>query len=493
MLLRRSGGRVRDVVGRPALLHRGRRAGVAWLLLGLLLGLPGCPDRRADPSGSVRRIVLVSLDTLRADHLGTYGYPRDTSPRLDALAEEGFVFERAVAPAPNTPPSQMSMMTSLYPGRHGFTGNGDRLAPGIETLAGRLSAAGLATGGFVDGGYLKAAFGFARGFDVYDDRGGGLAGLVPRALRWLDAQGDRPFFLFLHTYDIHAPYVAPEPFAGMFHEVPYEGDLVPTIERLDALFRAGAPLSEADRQHLVDSYDEGIRYADHQLGRFLDALAERGRLDDTLIVVTSDHGEEFGEHGSLVHWQLYYQPNLHVPLIVRPPGGVEGPVRIAEMAELIDVLPTLLEWAGAPALPVAQGRSLRPWMRGEGSGRDRSERAGTGEARASGTPAPDALERAAFAWWADPEQLPLRSIIVDGHQLIFDDYAPGKDELYDIEADPMAQRDLSGRRPALAARLRALGRQGMLASPPWRPAGEEGELKLDDATREELRALGYER
>lgn len=487
MLLRRRGGRDRGGVARRS--SRATRARLSFVLvLGLVsASLSGC--RSHDPAAPPRvpRVVLVSLDTLRADHLGIYGYRRDTSPRIDALAGEGFVFERALASAPNTPPSQMSMMTSLYPGRHGFTGNGDRLAPGIETLAGRLSAAGLATAGFVDGGYLKSVFGFGRGFDVYDDRGGGLAGIVPRALRWLEAHGDEPFFLFLHTYDIHAPYISPPPFAGMFHEVPYEGDLVPTIERLDALFRAREPLPAADLQHLVDSYDEGIRYTDSQLGRFLDALAELGRLDDTLVVVTSDHGEEFGEHGSLVHWQLYFQPNLRVPLIVRPPGGTHGPARIAETAELIDVLPTLLDWVGAPPLSVAQGRSLLPLLdaarRGEG-------------ATATGAPAParrEPLERAALAWWPDPEQLPLRSIVVDGHQLIFDDYAPGKDELYDIEVDPMAQRDLADERPELAARLRALGHEGMRASPRLRPTGAEGEVTLDAETLEELRALGYER
>lgn len=459
----------------------GPPAGGAVVLL-VLMGsaLAGCDGASSPAPGPIQRIVLVSLDTLRPDHLGVYGYARETSPRIDAFAARGFVFDRALAPAPNTPPSQMAMMTSLYPARHGFTGNGDRLAPGIETLAERLRAQGFSTGGFVDGGYLNAAFGFGRGFLTYDDRGGGLAGILPRALRWMEAQGEDSFFLFLHTYDIHAPYVSPPPFAGMFHDEPYTGDLVPTVERLDELFLERAQLSPEDMQHLVDSYDEGIRYTDTQLGRFFDRLEEMGRLEDTLVILTSDHGEEFGEHGSLIHWQLYFQPNLRVPLIVRPPGGVPGPIRVREQAELIDVLPTLLDWSDAPPLAVAQGRSLLPALRkmqGEGEPSiDRSD-----------------LERAAFGWWPDPDQLPLRSVVLDDHQLIFDDYAPGRDQLYDLAADPMALTDLASERPELVARLRKLGRAGMLSSPPLRDGDGDTELILDPGILEELRALGYER
>ena len=323
------------------------------LLVGLILAaayaavLTGCSDSTSGAPPPIRNIVLISLDTLRADHLGVYGYPRETSPKIDSFARQAFVFDRMLAPAPNTPPSQMAMMTSLYPGRHGFTGKGDKLVAGIETLAERLSAAGLRTAGFVDGGYLHAAFGFDRGFDSYNHRGGGLAEILPRATRWLDAHADEPFFLFLHTYDIHAPYFSPPPFGGMFHEQPYAGDLVPTVERLDALFLEQAELDPVDVQHLVDSYDEGIRYTDFQIGRFLDELERRGHFDDTLIILTSDHDEEFGEHGSVIHWQLYFQPNLRIPLIVRPPGGAEGPLRIAAPAQLIDILPTLLALVGA--------------------------------------------------------------------------------------------------------------------------------------------------
>ena len=440
----------------------------------------GCSELPSETPPPIRKIVLISLDTLRPDHLGVYGYPRATSPKIDEFARQSFVFDRMLAPAPNTPPSQMAMMTSLYPGRHGFTGKGDRLTPGIATLAERLREAGLQTAGFVDGGYLRAEFGFDRGFDTYDHEGGGLIAILPRALRWLEDHDDEPFFLFLHTYDIHAPYVSPAPYDGMFHERPYTGDLIPTVEQLEALFLEQAELDAVDLQHLVDSYDEGIRYTDAQIGRLFETLERRGRSDDTLIIVTSDHGEEFGEHGSVIHWQLYFQPNLRIPLIVRPPGGTDGPLRIAEPAELIDILPTLLALVGADPLDSAQGRSLVSTM----------------SARRDGGPANPLREesdRVALAWWPDPEQLPLRSIVQGDYQLIFNVVAAGRDALYDVVADPMTQHDLADEKPFLVSRLRELGLQGMRDNRPIEAEGDATELILTPEIHDQLKALGYER
>jgi arylsulfatase A-like enzyme len=455
----------------------GSELAAASAFVALLAALAwGCGAAPAGPGAPVRNVVLVSLDTLRADHLGLYGHARDTSPELDAFAREAYVFERALAPAPNTPPSQMSMMTSLYPGRHGFTGKETALAEGIETLAGRLQEAGLRTVGFVDGAYLRGFFGFDRGFDRYDDEGGGFAAILPKAERWLEAHDDEPFFLFLHTYDVHAPYVSPPPYAGMFHERPYTGDLVPTSEAIDRIWREKIALPAEDMQHLVDSYDEGIRYTDAMLGGFLRRLAERGRLDDTLVIVTSDHGEEFGEHGSVNHWQLYYQPNLRVPLVVRPPGGVDGPLRASAQAELIDLLPTVLELVGAEPLAAAQGRSLVPEM----------------AALREGAPAlRDAPDRAALAWWPDPDQLPLRSLVQDGHQLLFNHEVAGFDQLYDLAADPMALRDVAAEQPERAARLREIGLRGLSESTPVPGVRAPPRMKIDRRTLEQLEALGY--
>ncbi len=468
-------------------LRRPERAGFgSWLRNGSILAaacvtaLGGCRDSTPEITEPIGKIVLISLDTLRPDHLGVYGYSRDTSPKLDAFARQSFVFDRSLAPAPNTPPSQMSMMTSLYPGRHGFTGKGDKLASGIETLAGRLREAGLQTAGFVDGGYLHAAFGFGRGFATYDDRGGGLAKILPRALRWLDTHDAEPFFLFLHSYDIHAPYLSPPPFDGMFHERPYRGDLIPTVERLEILFMSQAELDPEDLQHLIDSYDEGIRYADAQIGRLFEDLDRRGRFEDSWIIVTSDHGEEFGEHGSVTHWQLYFQPNLRVPLIMRPPGGVDGPLRIADPTELIDILPTLLALVGADPLEAAQGRNLVPMMSARRAGEDRPLLAG-------------AADRLALGWWPDPKQLPLRSVVQGDYQLIFNEFAAGRDELYDLAADPMTQRNLAREKADLAARLRVLGLQGMRDNQPIEVTEQARGLILAPETLDQLKALGYTR
>jgi len=441
------------------------------------IALLGCtpqqpPDAFETPA---RNVILISLDTLRADHLSLYGYPRPTSPEIDAFARHAFIFDRTLAPAPNTPPSQMTMMTSLTPGRHGFTGHGDALAPGIETLAERLSQADLQTAGFVDGGYLRAVFGFDRGFGHYEDFGGGLATILPRALAWLDAHRDERSFLFLHSYDIHAPYVAPAPFYGMFHEVPNDSDIV---QDPGALWLNHVELTDEDMQHLVDSYDEGIRYADAQVGAFVRALEERGRLEDTLIILTSDHGEEFGEHGSLVHWRLYFQPNLRIPLVIRPPGGLDAPVRLSDTAQLLDILPTVLDATGAPPLRQSQGESLLPVMR----------------ARAAGQPVvrPAApLERAVLGWWPDHDRHPGRSIVLDNYQLLFDVDDPGEVELFDIEEDPMTQSNLALERPAEVARLLALAREGLAGNQELLSGGEPEALQLDRAVLEQLEALGY--
>jgi arylsulfatase A-like enzyme len=440
----------------------------------------GCEAPSSPAPAPSHKIVLISLDTLRADHLGVYGYSRETSPLIDAFAAESFVFESMLAPAPNTPPSQMSMMTSLYPGRHGFTGDGDTLAPGIETLAERLREEGLRTAGFVDGGFLNSVFGFDRGFETYDHQGGGLAKILPRALNWLDAYAAESFFLFLHTYDIHAPYISPAPYAGMFHEAPYTGDLVPTTKRLDQIFLERIELDPVDLQHLVDSYDEGIRYTDAQIGRLFEELESSGRFEDSWVIVTSDHGEEFGEHGSVIHWQLYYQPNLRIPLIVRPPGGVDGPLRIGGNTELIDILPTLLALVDAEPLDAAQGRSLVQEM----AARRKGERA---------VSFAESSQRIALGWWPRPEEQHLRSIIQGDYQLIFNERYRARPQLFKLSADPMAQHDISEQMPVRVWNMRSRGLLGMSANQPVEAAGGGSDIELAPELREQLEALGYQR
>ena len=177
-------------------------------------------------------IILISLDTLRADHLGCYGYYRNTSPSIDAFSKENIVFDHAVVQAPNTLPSHMSIMTSLYPSFHGVWRKNSRLADEHTTLAELLQEGGYQTAAFTDGGYVRAVFGFNQGFDTYDDRGGGIARILPKVKKWLDENKLNKFFLFIHCYDIHAPYNPPPPYNSIFHDFTYAGDLFPGIETL---------------------------------------------------------------------------------------------------------------------------------------------------------------------------------------------------------------------------------------------------------------------
>ncbi|MDB4433391.1 sulfatase-like hydrolase/transferase, partial [bacterium] len=341
---------------------------------------------------------------------------------------------------------------------------------------------GWLTAGFVDGGFLRARFGFDRGFQTYNDSGGGIARVFHRAIRWLEAKSDRPFFLFLHCYDIHAPYISPPPFRGSFHPQPYEGDFVPTTANMEQVFLRKIELSKEDMTHVMASYDEGIRYTDSRVGAFLSYLRNRGLLRNTAVIITSDHGEEFGEHGSVLHWQLYFRPNLHVPLIVRIPGATGGPVRIPDQVQLIDLLPTILDLIGAPPLEAAQGRSFLGIMSHSVSGWQRWLHRAMGSFREA---------PAAFAWWPDPEKRSLRSVVKGTYQLVFDQSREGRDSLFDIRADPLAQRDIAGQQPEVARSLRELGLEVMRANRPPSVARDEERSELDEETRRQLQALGY--
>lgn len=416
-----------------------------------------------------RNLLLISIDTLRADHLGLYGYERDTSPTLDRLGRNGVTFTRAMAQAPNTPPSQMSMLTSLYYSVHGFTGNGDRLPEWRVTLAEMLREHGFATWGFVDGGYMRGRFGFGQGFDRFEDQRRGIAGIVERVERWLDRVPlPQRFFLFVHCYDVHSPYAPPPPFDSLFEEQPYRGRFTPTNKNLQRAARKELQLTKDDLRHVVALYDGEIRYTDGQIGRLLDGLARRGLGDSTLVMVVSDHGEEFKEHGSMLHWQTWFAPNLHVPLIVALPGLPAR--RIDTPVELIDIVPTVLDMLGLPAHPQAMGRSLVPLI----------------EARE------EAPTRTAYG---EPFDLGLatRTIVSDRYEL-HHDVRTGRSRLFDHRTDPFGLRDIARREPQVVARLLEAYRQRARAidaarAQAGRPLTEPA--PLDDRTRRQLRALGY--
>jgi arylsulfatase A-like enzyme len=350
--------------------------GIAVLAL-LAVALPSVAARLLRRNLDGPSFILVSLDTLRADHLGLYGYARDTSPELDRLAKESAVFDWAISQAPNTPLSHMSLFTSAYPTVHGFRGQGDQLAGWWLTLAEYLREAGYRTVATTDGGLMRGWYGFSQGFERYEDSRRGLAKSADLALHWLDdGLAREPFFMFVHTYDIHSPYDPPPPFRNMFADAAYGGGFTPGSQeleeirlRLDENPEMGSGLSPSDLRFIVARYDEGIRATDSVLGRFVEALRSRGVLDRSWLIVISDHGEEFTEHGSVLHEKLYHTVT-HVPLLIRPPGGKPVRARAPEVVELIDVMPTILQLAGVEPRAPLQGKSLVKLLKGDPAGWD---------------------------------------------------------------------------------------------------------------------------
>jgi len=335
------------------------------------------PSRRdggggKSPGGGVRHVILVSLETLRADHLSCYGYGAPTSPRIDALAAEGVRFETAMANSPETLMSHATLFTSLLPSAHGHAKSTQRLSSRLPTLAEALRDAGFLTAAFVGNGFLAAIFGYENGFDRYDD-GAPRADLLKydtersflRAIDFVTGHPDRDTFTFLHTYEIHTAYAPPPHALALFADSAYSGK-VGSVFRLwpDALelFGGGEP-DERDVKQVVALYDAEVRYADALVGRLLDAIRRSGLEDRTLVVLLSDHGEEFMEHGTLAnHGHTLYEEMLRIPLILRGPGLGRGKV-VRGVVSQIDVAPTILEYLGIAPPETFRGESLLEAMR----------------------------------------------------------------------------------------------------------------------------------
>jgi arylsulfatase A-like enzyme/Flp pilus assembly protein TadD len=293
--------------------------------------------------GTAPNVLLITIDTLRADHVGSYGYSKGTTPTLDALAAEGVRFATPVSPTPLTLPSHASIFTGRFPPGHAVRHNGMfRLDPSVETLAERMQHAGYATAAFVGSAVLAKRYGLAQGFDVYDatptreksapsgSRESPAEVVTDRALRWLEAT-DRPFFLWVHYSDPHARYTPPSPFSERFTDHLYDGE---------------------------------IAYVDSEIGRVLEGLRKSGRFEQTFIVVTSDHGESLGEHGEATHGYALYDPVLLVPLIFRGPDIPTSRV-VKGVVRTVDIAPTLLWSLGLNPLPDIDGEDLAPlWVPG---------------------------------------------------------------------------------------------------------------------------------
>ncbi len=419
------------------------------LVTGLALApalLPGCRRTPAEPGpGPKPNVLLVTIDTLRADRVGCYGHASASTPVLDALAARGVRFETAVVHVPLTGPSHASILTGLGPLGHGFRENAGFVLPAqVKSGAEDFRQAGYRTAAFVSAFPLDRRFGFDRGFDVYDDHlpKGTDSRRTPyverfadattdAVLRWLEAPAEgapRPFFLWVHYYDPHAPYEPPGDLAVRFRTAPYDGE---------------------------------VAFADRQLGRLLHALDERGLIGQTLVLAMSDHGEGLGDHGEGTHGLFVYDSTLKVPFIVAGPGVGAG--RVAPtVARGIDVLPTLLDYAGLPLRPDLEGRSLRPAI--EGRAMDDAP-----------TYVESLYSQREFGW------APLFAWRTARHKMI---EAP-RPELYDLQEDPGEMNDLAPRETARLADMRQTLEVARSQSPPSASA------EVDPESAEMLRALGY--
>lgn len=330
--------------------------------------LSGC---RQDPRPS---LILITVDTLRADHLPVYGYSRPTAPRMELLAARGAVFEDVLAPAPETGPSCASLLTGRWPAELGVRGNGRPLGAGPPTLAEILYAAGYETAAFVSGYPLvRRLSGLDRGFSHFDDDLPDPRGRTPRVQRgaartteavlaWLARrETSRPFFLWVHYYDVHGDYAPGPPYDSLFG-AGGTGPFLPP-EMIPAYQRRG---SDGDASAYVARYDGEIRRVDDQLGRLFDTLDAAVLLPRVLVVLTADHGESLTENGYYFdHGNELYLPSLRIPLILAGPGVPPDGRRIAGPAQTPDILPTILDLLGQPAVPAVSGRSLAGAFRGE--------------------------------------------------------------------------------------------------------------------------------
>jgi hypothetical protein len=467
----------------PKSRQSARSGGVAALALAACVA---CSNRGAvtkEPAEARPRrqvVVLFSIDTLRADHLGAYGYERPTSPVIDEFAKSAVLFERAIAPAPSTAPTHMSILTGVNPPVHKIfnarPGEGlapAQLDPALRTFPQMLKARGYLTAGLNGGGFLDGAVGFNRGFDVYS------SDLISR--RWVMAyktredlrairtmldmaeSRDRPLFLFLHHYACHSPYVtAPDTMrdrflegrkveglsTGLPDEMKYR--FITEWDRTGAksitvggkyvgqgklrAFWNGIDLSRPDHlAHVVALYDSGVAYADFLFGEVVSILKEAGVYDDALIVLLSDHGEEFFEHGGKEHGRLFVE-HLHVPLIVKFPAraGIRS-ARIAVPVSITDTMPSVFEFLGIPIETPIEGRSFLPLVTGRNAAyRDHVTSYNNHGAVFSGI----RIETGASSY-----------ALVDP--------AKGTERLYDKGRDPREQTDLSASDPSTLAGMKA--------------------------------------
>src|SRR3954469_10205540 len=431
-----------------------RRPSLALILLPLLASAASAkiPAKASTKAAGAKaqhaNVILITIDTLRADHVGCYGYRKIKTPNIDSLAADGVRFGQAYSAVPITLPSHATIMTGTYPmmhGLHDFSGN--KLNASQATLAGTLHSAGYSTGAVVASAVLDSRFGLNSGFDFYYDhfdfnrlaetnldsmeRPGNE--VMDQALGWLRTHAAKPFFLWVHLYDPHAPYNPPAPFNATYKDTPYDGE---------------------------------IAFADQQVGRLLGFLRSHNLYSGTTILLSGDHGESLGEHGEKTHGFFIYDADVHVPLIFKSAGAIQQSTVIGKPVSLVDVMPTLLSAAGIQVPNGVQGRSLLPLLK-------------SADADRSALYSETYLPRIHFDW---SEVRGLRANdfhFIDGP----------KPELYDLAQDPHELTNLYAQRSAVAGEMHGKLAQTIQANTPSAELAEK--TSLDPAMAERLKSLGY--
>jgi arylsulfatase A-like enzyme/Tfp pilus assembly protein PilF len=430
-----------------------RSRSVVPVILGMVLvlftAMAGC-RRDAGPSDSMKgkarghNVLLITLDTTRADRIGCYGHVPARTPALDELAARGVLFDRAMAQVPLTLPSHATILTGRYPREHGLRVNGQgALPPSVPSIATVLQSQGYRTGAVVAAYVLHSVFGLDQGFDSYEDRVDPTAtdpwglsaerradAVTDRALQWLNQKSEQPFFCWIHYFDPHDPYEPPEPYASL----------------------------------LADPYDGEIAFMDSQIRRVLDWLEQNNEAERTLIVVVGDHGESFGEHREFGHTTFLYQTNLHIPLIVVHPLLIPQGRRIQTVVETTDLVPTMLDLLGWADKLNTPGASLLPLLAGQ-----------TAEPRS-------AYAESEYGFyslgWAQQ-----RSLTTDRWKYILS----AKPELFDLRDDPGELRNLVSTEPAVASRMR----DALATRYASMTAGTASGVELQEESRRRLESLGY--
>ncbi|MDJ0766171.1 MAG: sulfatase [Myxococcota bacterium] len=426
-------------------------------------------------------VILIVVDTLRADHVSALGYSRATTPALTHLAKtEAVRFARAYAPSSWTLPSTISLFTSLHPHQHQVEDRGKRLHPEVPTLAGAFSTAGWRSAAFITHIYASSRFGCHAGFDEFHElsidwqyrEGKQLRAdeLNREVLPWLTKNKDTRFLAYLHYFDPHWDYDPPPPFHRRFTDPTYRGPATGTWRFIKPFISKRRQMSNEDLAHVVALYDGEIAYTDHHLEQLFAHMKRLGIWDDALVVVLSDHGEEFQDHGSMHHIRTLYEEVLHVPLLIKLPSGkksIQRPI-VPERVRTLDVGPTLLELAGIDPMPTAQGESLLPLIHRRGSYRDVFARTMRHKS--------DAM-----------------ALIHRTHKLIVP-FGRKKTlpQLYNLVSDPKESKNLISRHPDLYDRLETrLHRFSALDGAALGLSKPIGDVSLTEGQKAHLKALGY--